>query len=87
MKFGFNPAFPNPFNSTTSIQYSIPKLGQTKLSVYNISGREVAVLVDQQMEAGYHQINWNAADMPSGLYFARLQNGGSVTNKRLVLIK
>ena len=87
IKFGLNSAFPNPFNSTLSIEYSIPRLGQTKLSVYNVSGREVAVLVDEQMEAGYHQINWNATDLPSGLYFARLQNGGSVTNKRLVLIK
>jgi len=87
LMFALFEPYPNPFNSTTTIQYSIPKLGQTRLSVYNISGREVAVLVDQQMEAGYHQINWNATNLPSGLYFAQLQNGGRLTNKRLVLIK
>jgi hypothetical protein len=64
--------YPNPFNPSTEIRYSVPTFSNVKLSIYNILGQEVAILVNEQMQPGNYSIQWNASRMSSGLYFTRL---------------
>ncbi len=79
--------YPNPFNPTTVIQYSLRETNHTRLSVYNIAGQEVARLVDGMQEAGAHTINFDAAGMPSGMYFYRLTSGDFSKTAKMVLLK
>lgn len=81
-------AFPNPFNPATELTYTIPASGEVSLIIYDIQGREAARLIDGFQSAGSHKITWNADNLPSGIYFARLStaNGQSQTRK-LVLMK
>ncbi len=79
--------FPNPFNPTTTIRYAVAAPGMVRLAVYDMLGREVAVLVNEVKQAGAHGVDWNAAGMPSGVYVYRLQAGKFSDVKRLVLQK
>ena len=85
--FGLAQNYPNPFNPTTNITYNVPKSGKVKLAVYNLLGQEVAVLVNGLVSEGSHTVEFNAASLPSGTYFYRLQNGNSVSIKKMVLLK
>ena len=64
--------FPNPFNPTTTIGFGIPEKGNVRLSVLNILGEEIKVLLNEEKEAGYHSIDFNASDLPSGVYFYKI---------------
>ena len=84
--------YPNPFNPSTTIKYEIP--GQARndnvlvqLRVYDILGREVATLVNSKQKAGYYEINWNAANNSSGVYFYKIQAGDFVDTKKMILMK
>gem|GEM_PF-3036769 len=79
--------FPNPFNSTTTIQFDLPTVSLASLKVYDILGRVVAVLVDERISPGEHTVRWEAAGMPSGVYVARLQAGSAVRSTKLVLLR
>lgn len=79
--------YPNPFNAQTTISYSLPAPGHVVPDVYDIIGRKVANLMDAEQNAGEYNIIWNAADLPSGIYFARLQAGEHAENIRMVLLK
>ncbi len=79
--------YPNPFNPTTTIQFSLERAGKTVLEVYDILGRKVTTLVNQQMKAGAHIINWNARNYASGVYFYRLQSGNFTRVKKMMLVK
>ncbi|TKJ42357.1 hypothetical protein CEE37_01360 [candidate division LCP-89 bacterium B3_LCP] len=85
--FEFHPAHPNPFNPTTTISYSLPTEAKVKLSIYDIRGAVVTSLVDGFRQAGSHEITFNAASLPSGIYLARLESGGQKSVQKLVLIK
>jgi hypothetical protein len=85
-EFGLRQNFPNPFNPTTNISYSLPRAAAVSLKIFNGLGQVVGMLVDEQKDAGYHQVQWNA-DVPSGIYFYRLQTGGFVETKKMVLVK
>ncbi|MFO7658267.1 MAG: LamG-like jellyroll fold domain-containing protein [Bacteroidales bacterium] len=78
---------PNPFNTETTIKFNIPEGRKVKLSVYNIFGQEVAVLVDDFRTAGTHSVIFNGADLTSGFYFYRLESNGHSTTKRMCLLK
>ncbi len=80
-------AYPNPFNPSTSITYSIPKGAEVKLVVYDIWGRQVARLVDGYQDAGYHSILFDASHLPSGEYLYRLQAGPFVASDQITLLK
>src|SRR5690606_36144824 len=82
-----NPTYPNPFNPTTVIGYQISVFGQTRLAVYDLLGREVAVLVDGVMPAGSHQATFTAAGLSSGIYLVRLESAGRVETQRVTLLK
>lgn len=79
--------YPNPFNPSTLIGFQLPVSGQTRLSVYDILGREVAVLADGRMSAGSHRVTFDATGLASGIYIYRLESGGKTVTRRMLLIK
>ena len=85
--FVLKPNYPNPFNPTTNIQFDLALTGKVKLTVFNQLGQQVAVLVNETMQAGAHKVTWNASDMPSGLYFTKLEAGNTVYTQKMLLIK
>ena len=79
--------YPNPFNPTTHIRFNIPETANAKLTVFNVMGEEVATLVNGVMQAGGHTVSWNAASMPTGVYFYQLESGNFSQTKKLLLVK
>lgn len=79
--------YPNPFNVSTVISYRLPDRTDVKLEVYNLLGRTVAILTDGEQQAGEHSAIWNAAEIPSGIYFCRLSADGRSCTKRMILMK
>lgn len=86
-KFMLLQNYPNPFNPSTAVQFSLPRSGYVTLKVYNTLGEEVATLVAENLAAGKHQVEWNAKDFKSTIYFYRLQMGALVETKKLLLLK
>ena len=76
-----------PFNPTTVIRYQVAKAGIVRLNVYDVLGREVATLVNDVKPAGSYTTSFNAANVPSGVYFYRLQSASFTDTKRLVVLK
>lgn len=87
VRFELKQNYPNPFNPSTTIEFSLPKKEQVSLKIFNSIGDEVATLVNEALPAGIHNWAWNAADVASGVYFFRLQAGGFIETKKLVLMK
>jgi len=79
--------YPNPFNPSTKIQYTLKNSGNVRLSVYDLLGREVAVLVNGVRSAGSHEVTFSRPDLGSGVYFYKLEAGGQVITKKMVLMK
>ncbi|MBE0538275.1 MAG: T9SS type A sorting domain-containing protein [Ignavibacterium sp.] len=83
--------YPNPFNPTTKIRYSIPNLGpdlqNVNLTVYDILGNQIKTLVDEPKETGYHEIDFNASVLASGVYVYRLTAGNFVSVKKMMVLK
>jgi hypothetical protein len=80
-------AYPNPFNPTTTIRFDVPAAGDVSLKIYDILGREIAVLVNDRKQPGHYETAWNAASYASGVYFYRLSANGFVETKKLLLMK
>ena len=80
-------AYPNPFNPETKLTYSLPVSGEVILNIYNITGKQVDTLVQGHQSSGSHEITFNASNLPSGVYFARLEWGGGSLTEKLLLIK
>ena len=79
--------YPNPFNPITTIKFSIPETQQVTLKIYNLMGREVVTLIDQELHPGYHTTKWNAGSMASGVYFYRLISGKESLKQKMILLK
>jgi hypothetical protein len=79
--------FPNPFNPTTTIQFSLPKPGDVTLKIFNLLGEEVKTLADEYREAGKHSVQFNADNLSSGIYFYQIKAGNFVETKKLTLVK
>jgi hypothetical protein len=79
--------YPNPFNPETRIDFTLAERGHTTLTVFDLLGREVAVLVDEVMGAGSHQARWNAGQAASGVYLYRLTSGGATQTRRMVVLR
>ena len=79
--------YPNPFNASTSIKFALAKAADVELVIYNMLGQKVAMLADEYMEAGYHSLVWNAADISSGMYFYKLTAGDYSEIQQMTLIK
>jgi hypothetical protein len=89
-EFSLAQNYPNPFNPTTNIRFTIPVAtghAPSVLKVYDVVGREVATLVNENLRAGTYETRFDAAGLSSGTYFYRLQSGNAVITKRLVLLK
>ncbi len=79
--------YPNPFNPTTTIQYALPHCSRVALTVYNTLGQKVAELVNGDLDVGYHEVQFNASDLASGVYFYRLQADDFVRTRKLLLVR
>jgi hypothetical protein len=87
-QFALHQNYPNPFNPQTNISYSLPRAGNVTLKVFDILGREVMSLIKSERESeGIHNVTFDAANLPSGVYFYRLQAEKFVETKRMVLMK
>jgi hypothetical protein len=79
--------YPNPFNPATTIRYYIPERSLVILKIFDMSGQQVAALVDKEQPAGSYTIKWQAGGFPSGVYFYRLQTNNFIETKKLILLK
>ncbi|GIK59923.1 MAG: hypothetical protein JETCAE03_15050 [Ignavibacteriaceae bacterium] len=94
-EFSLSPNYPNPFNPSTLISYRLPVIGFVTLKVYDVLGREVATLVNEEKPAGEYEIEFDGSNLPSGVYLYRLTAGDPSTSsgqkfsetKKLVLLK
>ena len=86
-EFFLSQNYPNPFNPITTIQYQIPKQSFVTLKVYDVLGNEIVILVNEENPAGTYEISWHADNLPSGIYFYKLQSGSFVETKKMVLLK
>lgn len=80
-------AYPNPFNPQTTLRFALPEAGTVHLAVYDLLGREVALLVDGVQPTGWQEVTWQASDQASGVYLVRLVSGTQVQTQRVVLLK
>lgn len=79
--------FPNPFNPATVIRYQLPTKTLATLKIFDVLGKEVSVLVNEENEAGFHQVEFNGTGLASGVYFYVLQTGNFVKTKKFILMK
>ena len=79
--------YPNPFNPTTTIEFGLPATSQVTITVYDVRGRRVAVLADDQFGPGSHSVRWDATDFASGVYFYRIKTGDIVMTRSMTLLK
>jgi hypothetical protein len=80
--------YPNPFNPITLITYEVPKVENVTIRVYDCLGRQVSVLINNEMKSpGIHKISFNATNLPSGVYFCRMEAGNFTNTKKLILLK
>jgi hypothetical protein len=86
-KFQLMQNFPNPFNPSTIINYKLAVSGFVRLAVFDISGREIALLVNENQQAGDYNAEWNAHGFPSGVYFYKLETDVFSESKKMVLLK
>ncbi len=87
VEFGLESIYPSPFNSIASIRFGMDRATDARISIFDISGREVAVLHNGIMPAGHRKIVWNAESLPSGLYLVRLESAGRVKTAKIALIR
>ena len=85
--FALQQNYPNPFNPTTTIQFALPTGSQVVLKIYNLLGREVATLVNEELQSGKYKVDFEANGLPSGVYFYRIQAGGFSKTRKLTLLK
>lgn len=80
-------SYPNPFNSSTTLQINLPETDQTELSVYNILGQKIATLINEQKTSGNYNIQFNANHLSSGVYFVLLKQNNLITKQKIILLK
>lgn len=85
--FSLNQNYPNPFNPVTNIEITIPKESFVKLVIYDILGKEIETLVNNELKAGTYKIDWNASGYSGGVYFYKIESEGFTATKKMVLIK
>ncbi len=86
-EFMLSQNYPNPFNPSTTISFAIPNQANVKLSVYNSIGEEVALLLNENISAGSHQVSFDASNLSSGLYFYKISSNNFVDVKKMILLK
>ncbi|MCB1060715.1 MAG: T9SS type A sorting domain-containing protein [Calditrichaeota bacterium] len=86
-EISFEAAYPNPFNPATQLSFSIPSASRVTLNLFDVTGRVIATLADDQFQAGSYAVTWNAESFASGTYFARLETAGFTHTQKLVYLK
>ena len=86
-RFILSQNYPNPFNPSTTINFSIPNSEFITLKVYDVLGKEVATLVNEEKATGSYEVNFNAAGISSGIYFYKLQAGSIIETKKMILLR
>ncbi|MEJ2242848.1 MAG: T9SS type A sorting domain-containing protein, partial [Candidatus Bathyarchaeota archaeon] len=79
--------FPNPFNPSTKIEYSIPQSSQIQIKVFDVLGNEIKTLINEEKPSGAYELTWNAENLPSGVYFYQMRAGGFVQTRKMILLK
>jgi len=79
--------YPNPFNPSTKIRYSVPQLSIVQIKLFDILGNEIETLVNEEKLAGTYELTWNPVNLPSGVYIYRLRAGDFIQTKKMVLMK
>lgn len=86
-KFSLSQNYPNPFNPTTTISFNLPSASRVDLSIYNVLGQKVVTLVDGRLDAGPNDVEWDASNHSSGVYFYRITTDTNVETQKMVLLK
>ena len=86
-EFSIHSIYPNPFNPITQITYGIPNNINVKIAIYDVKGQLIQILIDKQHTPGFYTIDFEASNIPSGLYLARIVSGKYINTKKLMLIK
>lgn len=86
-KFALYPCYPNPFNPSTVIRFCLPRREHAKLTIYDVTGRQVKVLANELLSAGEHRVTFDGSALSSGVYFVRLESAYHMQTEKLVLIK
>ena len=79
--------YPNPFNPTTKIKYQLPEFSNVKLTIYDVLGRQIKTLVNQEKPAGNYEVEFDGTGLPSGVYFYRIEDGKFSDTKKFILMK
>ncbi len=87
IKYSLSQNYPNPFNPSTTISYQIPQRGFITLKVYDVLGNEIETLISEEKPAGIYEIEFDGANLPSGIYFYRMRAGSLVESKKMVFLK
>jgi hypothetical protein len=87
LKFNLSQNYPNPFNPSTIIRFTLPKQLKVRLQIFDLLGREIAVLLDQEMQPGEHQVVCELSHLPNGVYIYRLSAGRFVEQRKMILLK
>jgi hypothetical protein len=87
VEFALGQNYPNPFNPATQLAFDLPEAANVRLAVFDVLGRQVALLADGGYEAGTHEVTWDASSMPSGVYLYRIEAGAYSATKRMMLLK
>ena len=85
--FSIHSIYPNPFNPVTNIIYGLPEHVNVQILVYDLSGKQVETLINQFQTPGYHSVNWDADNLPSGVYLIRMDSGEFTQTQKVVLVK
>ncbi|MCB0748395.1 MAG: T9SS type A sorting domain-containing protein [Ignavibacteriales bacterium] len=87
LAYSLNQNYPNPFNPSTVVNFTTPELSQTNVTIYNSLGEEIKTLVDEELSPGFHEVNWNAENLPSGIYFIKINANSTISSKHFTDVK
>ena len=81
------PAYPNPFNPTTTIDYELPITNYVEINIFNLLGQKIETLVSQRQPAGKYYVQWNASGYASGIYYYQLRSGNRILTRKMILLR
>ncbi len=87
VKFSLEQNYPNPFNPTTAIKYSIPQSSKVTIKVFDVLGNEIQTLVNEEKSAGSYELNWNASNLSSGVYYYQMTAGNYISTRKMILLR
>lgn len=87
IKYSLSQNYPNPFNPETNIRFEIPNRSNVRISIFDVLGKEISVLVNEELNPGTFEVNWDASNFPSGVYFYKIVTDGFSESKKMVLVK